>query len=164
VLGAVDFVSSRGIPVERIELLGFSLGAAVAILAAVKEPRIPAIVCDSAFLDALPYLKRAPFYWFYLPSWFVFPIVLAGRLFFGADFSKVRPVKAVAKTTQPIFFIHGERDHVIPFQETEELYRRSNNREDRLWIVPGVGHVTSYARHPQEYSAKVASFFQCHIK
>jgi fermentation-respiration switch protein FrsA (DUF1100 family) len=164
VLGAVDYVTSRGIPVERIGLLGFSLGAAVAILVAVKEPRIPAIGCDSTFLGSLPYLKRVPFYWFYLPSWFVFPIVLAGRLFFGADFSKVRPIKAVAKIAQPIFFIHGERDHVIPFQETQELYRLSNNQEDRLWIVPGVGHVTAYARHPQEYSAKVASFFQRHIK
>jgi fermentation-respiration switch protein FrsA (DUF1100 family) len=135
--GAVDYVTSRGIPVERIGLLGFSLGAAVAILVAVKEPRIPA---------------------------FVFPIVLVGRLFFGADFSKVRPIKKIAKIAQPIFFIHGERDHVISSQETEELYRLSNNREDRLWIVPGVGHITAYARHPQEYSAKVASFFQRHIK
>ena len=43
-LGAIDYVEARGIPVERIGLLGFSLGAGVAILVAAQEPRIPAIV------------------------------------------------------------------------------------------------------------------------
>ena len=46
-LGAIDYVKARGIPVERIGLLGFSLAAGVAILVAAQEPRIPAIVSDS---------------------------------------------------------------------------------------------------------------------
>ncbi len=161
VLGAIDYVTTRGIPVERIGLVGFSLGAAVAILVAAKEPRIPAIVSDSAFLDTVAYLKRVPFYFFFLPSWFAFPIALAGRTLFGADFSKVRPAKAVAKIApRPIFFIHSEDDHVIPHEETEELYRASGNKENLMWIVPEGGHVRSYARRPEEYAARVADFFQ----
>ena len=51
VFGAIEYVESRCIPVERIGLLRFSLGAGVAILVAAQEPRIPAVVSDSGFLD-----------------------------------------------------------------------------------------------------------------
>ncbi len=165
VLGALDYVEKqRGIPVERIALVGFSMGAAVALLVAAREPRIPAVVADSAFVDYIPTLRHVPFYWFYLPAWFAVPIVLAGRWFLGADFSKVRPLKAVGRIRpRPIFFIHGENDHVIPYQESQELYQASGNQRNQLWIVPGAGHVHSYARVPQEYASRVASFLEMHI-
>ena len=51
VFGAIEYVQSRCIPVKRIGLLGFSLRAGVAILVAAQEPRIPAVVSDSVFLD-----------------------------------------------------------------------------------------------------------------
>jgi dipeptidyl aminopeptidase/acylaminoacyl peptidase len=163
VMGAIDYVVARGIPLERIGLLGFSLGAAVALLVAAKEPRIAAVVSDSAWLDSLVELQHMPFWRFYLPSWFSFPISLMGSIFFGADFSKVRPIKVVGKIPRPIFFIHGQQDPVIPFQETQELYKASANPEDRIWIVPNTGHVASYRRQPEEYAAKVVSFFRHHI-
>ena len=43
---------------ERIGLLGFSLGAGVAILVAAQEPRIPAVVSDSGFLDYMMELRN----------------------------------------------------------------------------------------------------------
>jgi pimeloyl-ACP methyl ester carboxylesterase len=163
VMGAIDHVLARGIPLERIGLLGFSLGATVALLVVAKEPRIAAVVSDSAWLDSFVELKQVPFWRFYLPAWFAFPIALMGRMFFGADFSKVRPIKVVSKIPRPIFFIHGQQDPVISFQETQELYKASGNPEDRIWIVANTGHVASYRRQPEEYAAKVASFFRRHI-
>lgn len=162
-LGAVDHVLGRGIPLERIGLLGFSLGAAVALLVAAKEPRIPALVCDSGFLDSMVDLRQVPILWFHLPSWFAFPIALAGRTFFQADFSKVRPAKVVENIVQPIFFIHGEHDPVISFGESEELHRLSNNPEDRLWLAPETGHIAAYRRQPKEYVARVTGFFERHL-
>jgi dipeptidyl aminopeptidase/acylaminoacyl peptidase len=163
VMGAIDYVVARGIPLERIGLLGFSLGAAVALLVAAKLPSIAAVVADSAWLDSLIELQRVPFWRFYLPAWFAFPISLMGSILFGADFSKVRPIKVVNKIPRPIFFIHGQQDPVISFQETQELCKASSNPEDRIWIVPDTGHVASYRRQPEEYAAKVVSFFRRHI-
>jgi pimeloyl-ACP methyl ester carboxylesterase len=162
-MGAIDYVVGRGIPLERIGLLGFSLGAAVALLVAAKLPRIAAVVADSAWLDSYADLKQVPIGPFYLPAWFALPIALVGRIFFGADFSKVRPIKVVSKISRPIFFIHGQQDPVISFQETQELYKASGNPEDRVWIVANTGHVASYRGQPEEYAAKVASFFRRHI-
>jgi fermentation-respiration switch protein FrsA (DUF1100 family) len=163
-LGALDFVTARGIPLERVGIIGFSLGAAVATLVAARETRLPAIVSDCGFLDYLPYLKRVPFYFMFLPAWFAIPIVLAGRILWGADFSKVRPVKAVAKIApRPIFFIHGANDHVVPCYETVELHRVAGNPANPLWIIPGSGHVRSYRGQPEEYVARVSDFFRRYI-
>lgn len=163
VLGAIDYVESRGIPVERIGLLGFSLGAGVAILVAAQEPRIPAVVSDSGFLDNIVdpnHLFIGPIG---LPRWISLFVVLAGRVLFQADFSRVRPVKVVEQLPQPIFFIHGEDDPVISVQETVELHVVSDNEEDRVWIVPGAGHVNVYRKMPESYVNRVSQFFQRHL-
>jgi pimeloyl-ACP methyl ester carboxylesterase len=162
-LGAIDYVMGRGIPVERIGLLGFSLGAGVAILVAAQEPRIPAVVSDSGFLDYMMDLRRLYIGSFRLPAWFANFVALAGRVFFNADFGKVRPAQVVGEISQPIFFIHGQDDLVVPVEESRELHIISDNQEDRIWIVPGAEHVNVYRKMPKEYVARVSAFFQRHI-
>lgn len=100
---------------------------------------------------------------FRYPAWFAFLVALVGRAFFRADFSKVRPVQVVQQMDQPIFFIHGEDDSVISSEETVEMHTVSDNREDRVWIVPGAEHVNIYHRRPEEYIRRVSAFFRRHI-
>jgi len=163
VLGAIDFVEARGIPVERIGLLGFSMGAGVAILVAAQEPRIPAVVSDSGFLDN----KVDPNHLYIgpigLPWWIATFVVLAGRILFRANFNKVRPANVVEQMDQPIFFIHGEDDPVISAEETVELHKISNNQEDRVWIVPGAEHINVYPKNSDVYVRRVSRFFQRHM-
>ncbi|MFC1983379.1 alpha/beta hydrolase [Chloroflexota bacterium] len=163
VLGAIDYVTERGIPVECIGLLGFSLGAGVAILVAAQEPRIPAVVSDSGFLDYMMDLQLLSVGPFRLPSWFAIFVALAGRIFFGADFGKVRPIEVVEQVDQPIFFIHGEDDPVVSAEETKELHDVSDNRKDRIWIVPRAEHVNVYRKMPKAYADRVSQFFQRYI-
>jgi fermentation-respiration switch protein FrsA (DUF1100 family) len=160
-LGAIDYVNSRAIPTTRIGLLGFSLGAGVALLVAAQVKDLPAIVADSAFVDSLLDLERITLHSVVLPRWFMYPIVFAGRIFFGANFANVRPVKAVPHIApRLVLFIHGSEDKVIPPAETIELYRAASNRENLVWIVPGAGHVKAYLHRPEEYVQRVAAFFQ----
>ncbi|MFC1939282.1 alpha/beta hydrolase [Chloroflexota bacterium] len=162
-LGAIDYVTGRGIPVERIGLLGFSLGAGVALLVAAQEPRIPAVVSDSGFLDYMMDLQQLFVGPFHLPSWFATVVAFAGRIFFKADFSKVAPAQVVDQIEQPILFIHGEKDSVIPAEETSTLHNISDNPEDRIWIVPDAEHVNVYRKMPEAYVSRVSQFFQRHI-
>ena len=163
VFGAIDYVTERGIPVERIGLLGFSLGAGVALLVAAQEPRIPAVVSDSGFLDYMMDLQKLYIGPFRIPSWFTFCVAFIGSVFFKADFSKVRPAEVVEQVEQPIFFIHGEDDPVISAEETVELHDISNKPEDRIWIVPDAEHVNAYRKMPRVYVDKVSQFFQRYI-
>lgn len=148
---------------ERISLLGFSLGAGVAILVAAQEPRIPAVVSDSGFLDYMMELSRLYIGPVPLPSWFAHFVVLAGRAFFDTDFRNVRPVHVVEGVAQPIFFVHGEDDSMIHHEESRELHIVSDNHEERIWIVPGAEHVNVYRKMPEEYIRRVSSFFQRHL-
>ena len=163
VLGAIEYVEGRGIPIERVGLLGFSLGAGVAILVAAQESRIPAVVSDSGFLDYMVDLRKLYVGPLSLPSWFAILVALAGRAFFKADFSKVRPVQVVERVSQPIFFIHGEDDQVISADESVELHVVSDNEEDRVWIVPGAEHINVYRKNPETYVRRVSRFFERHM-
>jgi len=162
-LGAIDYVTTRGIPIERIGLLGFSLGAGVAILVAAEEPRIPAIVSDSGFLDYMGDLQKLHIGPFRIPSWFAALVAFTGRILFKADFRKVRPAQIIKHIKQPIFFIHGENDTVVPVEETIELHNISDNPEDRIWIVPDAEHVSVYRTIPDTYIDRVSRFFHRHI-
>ena len=161
--GAIDYVAERGIPVERIGLIGFSLGAGVALLVAAQEPRIPAVVSDGGFLDYMLDLQYLRLGRFYLPSWFAVFVAFAGRIFFKADFNKVRPAEVVEQVDQPIFFIHGQDDPVISAEESVELHNISDNPEDRIWIVPNAEHVNIYRRMPDVYVDRVSKFFKRYI-
>ena len=163
VFGAIDYVTSRGIPVERIGLLGFSLGAGVALLVAAQEPRIPAIVSDSGFMDYMTYLQKMKIGPFHPPNWLTIFIALVGRTLFKADFSKVRPAEVVEQLSQPIFFIHGEDDPVVPVEETLALHELSDNPDDRIWIMPRAEHVNVYQKKPGLYAARVSLFFRQHM-
>jgi fermentation-respiration switch protein FrsA (DUF1100 family) len=163
VLGAIDYVHGRGIPVERIGLLGFSLGAGVALMVAAQEPRIPAIVSDSGFLDYMMDLQKYNIGPFQLPAWYTVIVAYVGRIFFRADFSKVRPAEIVDIIDQPIFFIHGEDDQVISHEETVELHELSDNLDDRIWIVPCAEHVNIYRKLTDIYVERVSGFFRRHI-
>ncbi|MFC2007963.1 alpha/beta hydrolase [Chloroflexota bacterium] len=162
-LGAIDYVTERGIPVERIGLLGFSLGAGVALLVAAQEPRIPSIVSDSGFLDYMMDLQLLSVGPFRLPSWFAIFVAFTGRIFFKADFKKVAPAQVVEQVEQPIFFIHGEEDTVVPAEESSTLHDISDNSKDRIWIVPNAEHVSIYRQMPDAYVSRVSQFFQRHI-
>ncbi len=163
VLGAIDYVQAQGISVERIGLLGFSLGAGIAILVAAQESRIPAVVSDSGFVDNrvdLAHLKIGPIK---LPLWTSGLVVLAGRLLFRSDFERVRPALVIEQVEQPIFFIHGADDPVISVDETITLHTMSDNPDDRIWIVPGAEHVNTYPTMPATYAYRVGRFFRRHI-
>ena len=51
VLGAYDFLLSRGASPDRIGVLGMSMGAGTSVLAVAEEPRIKGLVVDSPYAD-----------------------------------------------------------------------------------------------------------------
>jgi fermentation-respiration switch protein FrsA (DUF1100 family) len=98
-----------------------------------------------------------------LPAWYGVFVVLAGRLFFKSDLSRVRPIQVVDQVESPIYFIHGENDPIVSAAESSELHEARDNREDRLWMVRNAEHVNVYRKHPEEYIARIASFFERHM-
>lgn len=161
VQAAIGFVNGRGVPLERIALVGFSLGAGLAIVAAAKSPNLAAIVCDSPFKDLLDDYRNVRVRGIPVPSWPLIPMVrLAGRILYESDVGAVRPIVAARQLRVPALFIHGELDTVILPEESRALYEACPGPDKELWIVPGAGHVNSFAKLRAVYADRVAAFLR----
>ena len=157
-LGAVDYVKGRGF--ERIGVLGFSMGAATALMGAAESSDIGAVVADSSYADLKDMMepefsKRTNFPKFFLP-----PLLFVVKIMYGVDFTAVKPIESVSEIApRPIFFIHGELDEIVPLEHAYRLHQASQNPQNQLWVVPEAGHVESYATQPEEYMSKITAFF-----
>ena len=157
-LGAIDYVKQRGI--NRIGVIGFSMGAATALMTAAQCQEIDAIVADSSFADLAHVVKSEFSKRSRLPKFFFPWTLLMAKNLYGIDLSELKPVDAVRQATAPpVLVIHGGQDDTIPVEHAHMLARSSRNPHSGLWIVPEAQHVGSYAARPEEYINKVTSFF-----
>ncbi len=165
VLGAVEFLhSEQGTPLRQIGLLGFSLGAAAALLAGAEEPGIAGVVTDSAFYDASDLMHHDPELVPGIPPSLVtafYPgMNLIARLVYDVDLGTARPVEAVRRLPFPVLIIHGEDDQRVPPDHAKRLLGASTHRESELWIVSDADHLRSYFTQPSEYIDRVAGYFE----
>jgi uncharacterized protein len=159
-LGAVAFARNQG--ARHVAVIGFSMGAASAILAAARSPDIEAIVADSAFADLRTTIERR------MES-VGFPRILApyGRWLYGAlsgtDPASAVPSNVVARVApRPMLFIAGTADTFVPSTDTEDLASRAGPSAAQ-WLVHGAPHVGSFAADPAQYIARVIAFFEASL-
>jgi fermentation-respiration switch protein FrsA (DUF1100 family) len=155
--GAVAYIKSRGF--DRIGVIGFSLGAVTALLAAAEDQEIAAVVSDSSYADLNDIMepefeKRTK-----APTIFLHPILFMIKILYGVDFAAIRPVAVVPEISpRPILFIHGSDDTTIPVSHASRLFEAAQNPQDELWIVTGAEHTRVYKLHPADYMQKVTDF------
>jgi dipeptidyl aminopeptidase/acylaminoacyl peptidase len=162
-VAAADFLRSRGY--TSIGVWGFSLGGSVALLALPHEPRIDAVVADSAYSDLREmthdYYGRLPL----LAGMLVGITDLLTRAAFGAGLAEVSPARAAASVPTPLLLIHGGRDRTIPLNHHERIRRSvSAHTEVQTWIVDEADHGETYALATQAYEGRVRAFFARHLR
>ena len=159
-LGAVDYVHSRQELNPKVALLGFSMGAATAILAGAEEPTVAAVVADAPFADLTRYLEANFSVWTGLPTVpFNRTILAVTPIVTGLQPEKVSPVQVVSKFDgRPLLLIHGEADDDIAPENSLELQQAYPAAE--LLRVAEAGHVKSYQQDPKRYEAVVLKFLQ----
>ncbi|HEV8669473.1 MAG TPA: alpha/beta fold hydrolase [Candidatus Limnocylindria bacterium] len=142
----------------RVAVLGISLGAGAAILAAADDPRISAVVADSAWTDQDFQLSRLSFL-------SIGPIrvplppygVAAVNVLVGADVTKARPLEAIARISpRPVLLIHSADDGnaTTPVDGARRLFAAAGEPKE-LWIAPRGGHVGAINGSPDEYRGRV---------
>lgn len=159
VRGAIDFVRSLGGPGRHIGLLGYSMGAATALIVAGQEPGVQAVIADSAFADLYPYLQQNLPVWSHLPAFPFTPLILAIEpAITQANPHLSDPIRWVPKIEAPILFIHGLADSSIPYRNSQQLRAAATNPADQLWLVPGADHVKSFKTDTPGYWSHVLPF------
>lgn len=169
-LGALDLLSRRGVTPARIAIMGFSLGAAVALLVGSVPGTCAAIVADSPFADLRLTIRHSA-KGFLKPLAVFHPgMKLAARSLFGIDIDELSPAKALAASDIPCLVIHGDEDAYMPADDAALLARslaaspvgaRSGSRQ--LWEVTGCGHVQAYRTERGAYVERVAAFLAAHM-
>jgi fermentation-respiration switch protein FrsA (DUF1100 family) len=156
--GAVDYVVGLGF--DDIGVLGFSVGAATAIMTAADCDDIDAIVSDSAYADLNDLIEPEFSQRTRFPRFFLRPLLFMVKMMYGVDFTAIKPVEVVGDIApRPILFIQGGLDDTVPVAHAYRLLEASNNPLDQLWLVPDVGHVEAYRTYPEEYMSRVTAFF-----
>lgn len=163
VLGAFEFLQRQGIPSESIGFIGFSMGAAITILAAAEEPGICALVADSPYANISDLIAQETARKTVFPEWLA-PVFLPGvnlmaRVLYGIDIGVLVPEEAVTLLPYPIMVIHGTDDTRISLEHGTRVHDAAHPAS-LMWVVPGVDHVQSFAEHPEEYVKRVADYFE----
>jgi len=159
-LGAVDFVRERADLSQKITLFGFSMGAAVAIMAAAEEPFVAAVVSDSPYADLKTYLEKNLSVWTNLPAVpFNQSILLIVPPLTGITVEKVSPVQAVRKLGgRPLLLIHGDADIDVPLENSETLQKAYPAAA--LVRMQGAAHVKSFSVDEKRYLTEVTGFLE----
>ena len=165
VLGAMDVAEDEyGISANRVGVLGFSLGGVASLLAATEEPRLRALVVDSAFaniddLFAVEVAERTP-----LPAWTLGILQpgmeIAGRARYGIRLSALKPEKFVDEIEFPILFVHSENDERIPVDHSERIAAAATHPETRLTTFDSDRHSAAFNDHPEAYLDTVTDYFR----
>jgi len=149
---------------QRVGLLGYSMGGATALLAAARDPGVEAVVTDSAFARLEDMVEQK---FFYLPPRVRGPVSRSVRhwatRWAGDIIGEVDPEAALrAWQPRPLLLIHGEQDLLVPVEHARRLARAGGERAE-LWTVPGAGHVAARRRAGREYYDRVTGFFGEHL-
>jgi fermentation-respiration switch protein FrsA (DUF1100 family) len=151
---AVDFILSQSTQ-ERIGIMGYSMGAVAAIVAAAEDTRIQAVAAISPFAslrDTVEHrLRRVRA---------VAPVLIWwGERVTGLDVDILRPVDAVARLApRPILIMHAGDDAMVPPDSGQRLFDAAAEPKE-LWFVPGVAHVDFRQVIPTAYRQKIIGFF-----
>lgn len=161
----------RGRPeVTAVGILGHSMGAVGAILAAEGDPAVGAVVATA--IPAHPrLLTRRTFELAGLPipgpiahplAWLTMMVYLRPR---GHRPARANAIRAVRRVPGPLLVIHGSDDEIVGPRHSELLVRSARTRPGRavdLLVIPGGRHRWLY--ETPGYRERVAAFLAEHLQ
>jgi alpha-beta hydrolase superfamily lysophospholipase len=166
-IAAVRWLAARP-EVSAVGVLGHSMGAAGAIVAASREPAIKAVVSMSSPADLVRITRRTfEMAEMHIPepiatplAWFTAAILLVPRHHSVEDASAVT---AAARYHGPLFLVHGAQDHGVPVEHLELIGRAAAAKRTvddppvETLVLPDFGHRWLY--EDAGCRRKIAAFF-----
>jgi len=137
---AYQYLIRTGYRAEQIILHGESLGTAVAIDLASRNP------CAAVALEA-PFPSGRDVARTVLP-------VLGPMLIWSFD-----SAEKISRVRAPLLFIHGDRDDIIPLRLGQELYATAPPPKS-FWIVEGAGHNDILEVAGERYRQRLHSLYE----
>jgi uncharacterized protein len=161
--GAYDWlVNVKGIPPQKVGLLGNSLGGATAIHAFATEPGIAALFLNSPFAN-LPQVIDEELQRLGYPTLLEPAAMLMARLVAGDNLTAYSPLDDLAAHGgRPIFVVHSMDDARVSVSHARQLEARGQEvgADLTMWYLPSAEHVSGYATYPEEFEQRMVEFFE----
>lgn len=162
---AIDFICAQpGIDKDRVGILGFSLGGAIAAYVAGKDPRVKTLALWAPAADLLEEeeqirseneikevrkYKAVDYYG-----------TLIGRSFIK-EIPKIKPVNVVKKFKGPAIIVHGTEDHSVPLNHSLNFYNALKTKKQKVerYLIDGADHIFGSYVWEEKAINKTLKFF-----
>ena len=166
VTAAIEYLRQRGdVNMERLAILGNSLGAITAVMSAVEHPELGVVVLESGFSDLHHDIARIFARYTGLPAFpFVRLVIFWGQRIAHVRLSEVRPAQIISRLApRPVLIISDLRDALAdePY-DGEHLYRAAGSPKE-LWQVAEATHVNAFGVDPAAWSDRVGNFLDTYL-
>jgi uncharacterized protein len=153
---AIDWATQApGAGPRQVGLLGFSMGAWIALQVASSDERVYALALTGAFADVKDLLVQQGGRWGALSSGVA---LLTARLR-GMRYWERRSEDLIGRLSpRPVLLIAGTADRLVTPSMTQRLYQFAHEPKS-LWLVPEAGHGEYAAVAPVEYERRLVQFF-----
>lgn len=161
--GALDYVGQR-VPGAAIGVIGFSMGASIAIIGSARRPDVRCVIADSPFASHDAVVAHNVARVTHLSGRLIVSVadvILARRAgYHASDVAPEREVAAIAP--RPLLIIHGTQDETIPVAQALRVYAAAREPKE-LWLGLGAGHCGTYFLDRPAYTRRAAAFFRRHL-
>ena len=147
----------------RIGILGASMGASIALMAAAETSDLHALILDSPFaslrqitLEWAIQMTRLPKFLLLLPVNLAYLWLL---IFARCSVPEVEPWEKAKRIRCPLLLIHGGADKMIPPHHSRRIFESAGGQKE-IWIIEHAEHLGVYIADQPEYQRRVLRFFR----
>ena len=158
-LAAVSFLKEMG--VNKVGVVGFSMGGTVALFGALLSPDIDAVVSEGAYISFHSAVYSFANCYYHVPRYpFLPPAIWTAGIRLGFN-PKTLDLNILLQDTlhAPVLIIHSTEDKEIPLSEGLEIYKILKGQKHK-WILSDAEHLKYYAKDERKYEEKVIEFFR----
>jgi pimeloyl-ACP methyl ester carboxylesterase len=163
---ALAYLRARGdVDMDRLGLMGYSLGAITAILYAARHPVFRAVMIESGFADIERDIEHLFSRYTGLPSFpFANLIIFWMERISGYKLTALRPMRVIGRISPGAVLIISDLEDTLAVEpyDGEHLYSGAGEPRE-LWQVPATDHVQAFTTNRAEWIARVGGFLDRHL-
>jgi uncharacterized protein len=124
---------------EKFYILGHSLGAAVCLYVAGREPGVCGVIAIASFAD-LEWQMRQALLYYHLPVWIASPLFRYLETIHRVRIKEMSPQRSITRISVPLLLLHGDQDRIVPPADFQRLCSLARHPQVRGSLLSGDDH------------------------